>query len=131
MPSAAEIKCAIEAARERAHQEEERQLRELEEAERQEEEERRRAEEEAERERVEAEERRLAAEKVRALKARREEERREAERVRVEEEAQRATEASGSGAATMIIDVDATIEALGKARCYACVKKGTVACVRQ
>jgi hypothetical protein len=80
---------------------------------------------------VEAEERRLAAEKVKALKARREEERRETERVRVEEEARRATEASGSGAAAMIIDVDATIEAVGKSRCYACVKKGTVACIRQ
>jgi hypothetical protein len=80
---------------------------------------------------VEAEERRLAAEKVKALKARREEERREAERVRVAEEAQRATEASSSGAAAMIIDVDATIEAVGKSWCYACVKKGTVACIRQ
>jgi hypothetical protein len=119
---------AIEAARERARHEEECQLRELEEAERQEEEERWLAEEEAERQRVEAEERRLAAEKVKALKARREEERRETERVRV---AHRATEASSSGAAAMIIDMDATIEALGKARCYACVKKGMVACVRQ
>jgi hypothetical protein len=127
MPSAAEIKHAIEAARERAHQEEECQLRELEEAERQEEEERRRAEEEAERQRVEVEERRLAAEKV---KARREEERREMERIQKAEEARRATKASGSGAG-MVIVVDVPIESLGNARCYACVKKGSQVCVRQ
>jgi hypothetical protein len=113
---------SVQHAYQRARQDEERQLRELEEAERQEEEERRLAEEETERQWVEAEERRLAAE--------REEERRETERIQRAEEERRATEASGSGAG-MVIDMDTPIESLGKARCFACVKKGTQACVRQ